>query len=595
MSGSVDIYANCPGCVIDLPTGMPDDTIFLGPIPNGTTNQYYDQDVSFRMPMSTDPVNETNPDIPAGLSIIEIKIINVSNLPPGLAYEANQTVYDPQVETDGCFKFCGTPLVPGLYTIDVTVEATVFVLTEEVTFPMQILIEPASSTNDGFSMLNNSGCGEVTTSFENNILSNGNDGFSYHWDFGNGNTSIDENPSDQTYTEPGTYIVNYEAIIDTFGYILTRVSVEDVACFDIPTAPDFSNNPDLHVEITDPNGMIIFESETIWNTDPPIEVFPNINMEEGVYHMRVIDEDSGINGADDICAEINFNFLSNGTISGTDFELVLDIFHPMDTVNTSDTITVFPIPDAPSISNSGSDQFCAGETVVLSSSYDENNQWFFDGVSIAGETENTFEVFESGIYTVQYTSADGCSAVSEEIEITIFENPATPQYTNENNLLSLLTSIVYDSEFTFQWYESGVELIGETQTEYCAMEDGDYTLEVTDPASGCISIFTSSVVYNGSLDCFTDTEDLANEIDLKIFPNPVANWINVSLNIPEATTVEVRFYDMLGRLHSNEVLTSQVNGITQLQPIAVDRLPAGMHFIELRIGEETIVRKFVKN
>ena len=39
--------------------------------------------------------------------------------------------------------------------------------------------------------------------FTNNVPSNGQNGFSYLWDFGNSQTSTDENPSAVTYTEPG--------------------------------------------------------------------------------------------------------------------------------------------------------------------------------------------------------------------------------------------------------------------------------------------------------------------------------------------------------------------------------------------------------
>ncbi|MFT5764257.1 MAG: hypothetical protein ACI8X3_001687, partial [Saprospiraceae bacterium] len=275
-----NLSANCPGCIIDVPAGMAADTLFIGLVPNGTANAYYDQDVSFRMPMTTTPVNQTDPDIPAGLNISSISILNITNLPPGLSWETNATSYDPQDETDGCFKFCGTPLVPGLYIVEVTVEATVVIFSQEVTFPMEILILPSFSTNDGFSMTNSVGCGEITVSFENNVPSTGNTGFDYLWDFGNGNSSLDENPSEQTYSQPGTYIVNYQATIDTFGFVLTRVGVNDVSCFDIPTFPDFSDKPDLHVEITDPDGNLIFSSPSVPNTDPPIEVFPNITIGE---------------------------------------------------------------------------------------------------------------------------------------------------------------------------------------------------------------------------------------------------------------------------------------------------------------------------
>ncbi len=595
-SFSNSLWANCPGCIIDLPAGMAEDTLFLGTPANGTTNIYYDEDVSFRMPKTTDPVNELDPDVPAGLNIVDITILGISNLPPGLSWESNESVYLPQDETDGCIKFCGTPLVPGTYMMEVTVEATVFVVTQQISFPMEITIEPGATTNDGFSLLNNAGCGEVTVSFTNNIPSNGNTGYTYNWDFGNGFNSSAENPGDLTYTQPGSYVINYNAAIDTVGHILTKVRITDIGCFDIPTGPDFSNNPDMQIEIKDANGVLLYESDTIWNTDPPVEYALSFELTPGEnYLLRVIDADSGINGGDDICAETNFNTESNGTVSGSDWELVFEIINPVEMISATDTVFVYEVPDQPTVFNSGADEFCAGETVTLSSSYNDSNQWYMDGEIVIGETATTFEVFESGIYQVEYTSADGCSAISEEQLITINENPEIPEYSNTNNLLSLLESITYDLDIALQWFQDGVELVGETSTEYCALESGIYTLEATNTNTGCVTVFTQEITVDGNLDCFTSNENLASEIDLRIYPNPVADRINISMNLSEATDVEIRFYDMLGRLQNNEVLTRHVYGTALLQPIPVDYLPAGIHLIELRINERTIVQKFVKN
>ena len=34
---------------------------------------------------------------------------------------------------------------------------------------------------------------------------------------------------------------------------------------------------------------------------------------------------------------------------------------------------------------------------------------------------------------------------------------------------------------------------GETEAFYCALEDGDYSLEVTDPTTGCTNIYTEGI------------------------------------------------------------------------------------------------------
>ena len=580
-------------CVVDLPPGMPDDTIYLSELENGMVGIYYDDAVSFRMPLTTTPVNELDPDIPAGLTIDKIEILSITNLPPGMTWEAEQTTYFPAENTDGCLSFLGTPLQAGAYLIEVNVEATILVFSQEATFFIELIIEPSTSVTEGFTMTNNTGCGEVTVSFENNIPSNGEDGFSYQWDFGNGNFSIDENPADQTYTEPGIYIVNYEAQIDTVGYILTRVQVTGVTCDDIPTAPDWSFNPDMHVEIIDPDGNIIYSSETVWNTDPPIDYFMNVPIGEGTYELKVVDEDSGINGGDDICGQVPFNKLSNGPLLAGDFTAHLDIIHPVEVIESSDTVWVFENPDAPVITDIGATSYCEDEMVVLTSSYLENNQWLLDGLPITNATDFEYEVVESGIYSVVYTDENGCTAESEGIEIDIYNLPVEPEYENVNNLLSLLGSIDYPPSITFQWYQDNEVLDGETESSYCAMEDGNYTLEVTDTETGCVNSYTQTVVFDPEAECLTSTKDLAGERNLQIYPNPVYDVLNVSFELLIIDDVEIIIYDLFGRRlyferlnHNGSSMINQVFNLNDLTP--------GMYLLEIISGDQRVTQKFVK-
>ena len=286
--------SGCPGCVVELPAGLPADTIFLGSAADGQVGVYYDSNLSFRMPKTTTPVNANDPDTPPGLGINRITVTSVSNLPPGLSWEANQTVFNVSEETDGCVKFCGTPIIPGFYNVEVVVIAEVLFLSQVSSFSFPILILPGTSVTEGFTLANNSGCGSVEASFTNNVPSAGNEGYSYLWDFGNGNMSLSENPGAQLYDEAGIYEVNYQAVIDTFGYLLTEVVVESVTCNDL-----FNNAPDLRIEIWNPEGERILETLHVDNAQTPLAFTVNLFIGEGNYLLRVMDEDSGVQGGDD--------------------------------------------------------------------------------------------------------------------------------------------------------------------------------------------------------------------------------------------------------------------------------------------------------
>ncbi|MEM8909798.1 MAG: PKD domain-containing protein, partial [Bacteroidota bacterium] len=437
VGSTTSLFAQCPNCLVALPTSLPADTLFLSPMADGEVGLPYLQDLSFRMPLSTDPVNAIDPGVPGGLSINEITLLSIANVPPGLNWEASESVYIPEENTDGCLRFCGTPLVPGLYQMEVTVAAKVSILTQTTSFTLDLLILPASSATEGFSMSNNIACGEAVVEFENNIPSNGATGFSYLWDFGNGNSTLNEQPNVQVYDSPGVYEVRYQAIVDTAGYLLTEIEVLATGCTDFPTFPNFSTAPDLNITVYDPDSNIVFQTPNFDNTFPPISASLALPLGEGNYTIEVIDDDSGINLGDDLCGLVSFNKFVSGIIISDEFEMRLTIFHPVDTIESVDTIYVYPLPEAPIIEASGPTLFCDGDTLFLETSYSENVQWYLEETLLIGEQDAVLTVTEPGRYWVEYFDVNGCQSVSEILEVATIPLPAAPAFTNDNNLLTL--------------------------------------------------------------------------------------------------------------------------------------------------------------
>ncbi len=192
--GSLRAQTGCPGCTLNLPAGLPADTLYLQSLPDGEKGTYYDHDLSFRMPKTTTPVHAIDSTTLPGLTISKIEIISIDGVPPGLHWQPNQWIFETANQTDGCVKFCGTPSVSDSFVMTVKIKATVLFLTQEATFPLKIYIAPKVSTTQGFTMTNVTGCGSTTVTFENNIPSGGVPGFTYEWNFGDGTTYTGENP-----------------------------------------------------------------------------------------------------------------------------------------------------------------------------------------------------------------------------------------------------------------------------------------------------------------------------------------------------------------------------------------------------------------
>ncbi|SMC36903.1 hypothetical protein SAMN04488524_0001, partial [Pedobacter africanus] len=69
------------------------------------------------------------------------------------------------------------------------------------------------------------------------------------------------------------------------------------------------------------------------------------------------------------------------------------------TVSEVKTIIIYPLPPAPTVTASGLTTFCTGGSVTLTSSASTGNQWYRDGVLLAGETGQTYVANASGAYT----------------------------------------------------------------------------------------------------------------------------------------------------------------------------------------------------
>jgi hypothetical protein len=541
-----NLQAQCPGCVIDLPGNFPADTIYLGPAPDGEAGAYYNQDISFRMPMSTTPVSAIDPTTPPGLPISSIQIVSVGNLPPGVNWEASKLDFNVGAgDTDGCVKFCGTPVISDTFFVQVTVNANVFGIVQSSSFTLPLYIAPSSVVNQGFGMINNIGCGSATVSFINNIPSNGMNGFSYWWDFGNGNVSNLENPGPQTYSQAGEYAVQYNAVIDTIGHILTGVTILETDCSDFNLPP--FNKPDLYIVVKNPSGVTIYTSPVVDNATVPYTFAVNINLQDGNYTIDVYDEETLF--GPEYCGTVNFTKNTTGILSSGALKVSLNIINPIVTVNTTDYVQVYAIPDAP-ILDYDATTACDGTPILLEAvNYAEGIVWLLDGLVIPGAADPAYEALESGSYWAVYTSPDGCTANSGSVDLTFIPLPNAPIFTLNDNLLYLLNPNVLPAAWSAQWYFEGTAIPGATGLSYCMTASGEHTLGITDLATGCTNYYTQPTAFLPGVACISSTEeaDLANG-SLRLFPNPVQSLLNLQIGEMKAGEVEIYCLNNLGQI-----------------------------------------------
>ncbi|PSR03836.1 MAG: hypothetical protein BRD50_05120, partial [Bacteroidetes bacterium SW_11_45_7] len=385
---TLPIYSigQCPNiCQIDSaslgPSITPEGGISPDTLPPAVAYNSYTSNVTFFIPL------EMNTQF-GNATVTKLKIKKIIGLPIGLKWECDHSncEYQPQSNPPssqyGCVRICGTPTVSeGFYPITVIADGTGEVSgisrTREVTYNTGIRILPDTTSGGACDYAPQSGCAPLDVAFETNFPSNGNNGYTYDWDFGNGLQSNVESPQPPVYNQPGPYEFTCGVTIDTSSvYILSNVTILEAGAGDVNCNP-LGPEGDYYIKITSPSGFS-WTSSTIDNTDPPVSWQPKpdsqFDLSNQTYTIEVKEADNGICGNDDDLGATNFNGHQSGidtmtTSGGSDglAKVEIDIQHPIIKFADTSSINVFENPNIDSLKIlSGTDTICKGDSALLS-------------------------------------------------------------------------------------------------------------------------------------------------------------------------------------------------------------------------------------
>jgi hypothetical protein len=179
------------------------------------------------------------------------------------------------------------------------------------------------------------------------------------------------------------------------------------------------------------------------------------------------------------------------TASG-DYTVVVTMSGCSSAPSAATTVTVNPVPPTPTITPGGPTTFCAGGSVLLTSSSASGNQWYLNGSPIGGETNQTYTATASGDYTVVVT-ASGCSS-NASAATTVTVNPLpNPTITSPSPIVtgSASSASVPNAGVgaTYTWSITNGTFVGPTtgnSVNFTAGAPGILTLNVTvTTAAGC--------------------------------------------------------------------------------------------------------------
>lgn len=573
------------------PKTCPDDNL-----PDGMAGQFYTTDITMYFPTVF-----YEPSAGLDVTMNSVDINAVSGMPFGFTYTANPAHVVPSQNEFAGIRICGTPFNAGDYTvtISITVHATAFGISQTVNqnVPIALHIAPSTAGNVAFTINNPSGCTPLPSTFATNFPSNGNPGYSYFWDLGNGFSTTQEVIPPVQYTAPGAndtfYVIQHTVNIDTVGYYLTNVQVTNISCTDNP-----GNDPDVYIKLFNGQGVEVFNnsSSNITGTGP--FNFPlNIQLTNPPYLLQAWDSDGGLLGADDNCANGNEGsnagitlVFPNGNPGGTFVQvgnnggLIVNytLFKPVVTISGSDTIYVYPNPIAPTVS--GDFDFCQGTTTAtLISTPEFQYQWYRADTLQANATQQSFSASQAGHYVVQVTNQYGCSAVSDTVNVHQLPAPQLPAISYSGGLLHTdLTT----PPFQLQWFYEGFAFAGQTAQTCVPIFDGMYFVRAEN-SFGCYSYSDTILVTKVGVN-----EVGANTLNFNILPNPASGSATVYVDGTTAGPVSLSVYNVLGSLVYGKQLNVDKGTVNKYaEQIDISALPQGIYNVAFRYGNNQKVLK----
>jgi Secretion system C-terminal sorting domain len=139
------------------------------------------------------------------------------------------------------------------------------------------------------------------------------------------------------------------------------------------------------------------------------------------------------------------------------------------------------------------------------------------------------------------------------------------------------------------WTQLGANTIGASIVNMIDYRDVDGLLVVATHSHG---IFSTNVTNILDVDKVNDIQLVQSNLNFYNYPNPFSNQTTVSFNLPVKSQVELRLYDLSGKLVSVIAEGEQEAGVNLL-PVSGENLSSGVYFCTLQAAGYTETRRFV--
>ena len=250
------------------------------------------------------------------------------------------------------------------------------------------------------------------------------------------------------------------------------------------------------------------------------------------------------------------------------------------------SITVVGVPPLPKpiISVLGVPAFCEGQSAILSATAaPAGSKYIWSNSTV---TTSSITITKAGNYTVKIQNGTCESSLSDTTKVIVYPLPPVPTL-KQGPSQSIISSATTGTLWFFTANGSNPVAIAGTKdlATYTPKNAGFYIVQYTDPVTSCAS---KSASFKWP---FVGVEDLLNENQFKVYPNPMEE--NLSIVLTDVTAASnLNITNVLGQSIFKQTITNQ----TASWSLDITSWAKGTYFVNIlnQRGEVIGARKVVK-
>jgi len=124
---------------------------------------------------------------------------------------------------------------------------------------------------------------------------------------------------------------------------------------------------------------------------------------------------------------------------------------------------------------------------------------------------------------------------------------------------------------------------GDSTATVAGIAAGTYEVTVTD-GFGCIDVAT--------IDLMVNTNEIDNIQKINLFPNPTMDLATLDMTFSKTVDVQVQVLNVMGQV----LFETSVGKTTEEKlELNLEKYPDGMYFVRIKVDDQTIVKKLMKN